>query len=179
MAINERLLQEALAAGARLAEAEREVQVVRGEYHKIVRRMHLAGGSLREIAQGLDLSHQRVQQIVQSAGGSWWRRIWSPRRLKGDLSCTFCKRPQTQVARLIAGPKVYICDACVAVAEKAMDSKPGLWDSMALAGEGSKVRCSFCRKGRAAERPLLTGSAGNICGECLDVCRQVLIDSEG
>ena len=29
------------------------------------------------------------------------------------LNCTFCYRPDTEVARLIAGPGVYICDECV------------------------------------------------------------------
>lgn len=28
-------------------------------------------------------------------------------------SCSFCTKPHTEVARLIAGPGVYICDECV------------------------------------------------------------------
>ena len=28
------------------------------------------------------------------------------------LSCTFCKRSEHQVVKLIAGPGVYICDRC-------------------------------------------------------------------
>jgi ATP-dependent protease Clp ATPase subunit len=28
------------------------------------------------------------------------------------LSCTFCKRSEKQVAKLVAGPGVYICDVC-------------------------------------------------------------------
>jgi hypothetical protein len=58
MTINEGLLKKARAAGTGLADAERQVQLARTEYHAIVRRMHLAGGSLREIAQALELSHQ-------------------------------------------------------------------------------------------------------------------------
>jgi hypothetical protein len=164
MTINEELLKEARAAGARVASTEREARLARTEYHTIVRRMHLAGGSLREIAQALGLSHQRVQQMVQGAGGSWWRRMWRPRNLKNNLICTFCKRPQSQVAKLIAGPKVYICDACVAIAEKSMTGSqiPALRGSLVLARDGSRARCSFCRKGMTTDRPLLTGSAGNI-----------------
>ena len=179
MAINHELLKKASSAADRLAEMEREVQQARTEYYSIVRRMHLAGGSLREIAQALGLSHQRVQQMVQDTGGSWWRRIWRSRNLKGDLTCTFCKRSQDRVSKLIAGPKVFICDQCVAMAEKSITVRaaPVSSGSLSLAEEGSKARCSFCRKGRAADRPLLTGSAGNICGECLEVCRQILIDS--
>jgi ATP-dependent protease Clp ATPase subunit len=30
------------------------------------------------------------------------------------LRCSFCGRDEDRVARLIAGPQVFICDACVA-----------------------------------------------------------------
>jgi hypothetical protein len=31
-----------------------------------------------------------------------------------SLRCSFCGRPSADVARLIAGPGVYICDGCIA-----------------------------------------------------------------
>jgi hypothetical protein len=31
----------------------------------------------------------------------------------GQLTCSFCGRPQDEVRRLIAGPGIYICDSCV------------------------------------------------------------------
>jgi hypothetical protein len=179
MTINEHLLKKAQAAGARLANAEHQLQLARKEYHAIIRRIHLAGGSLREIAQALELSHQRVQQMVDGAGGSWWQRVWRSRNLKGSLICTFCKRPQNEVAKLIAGPKVFICDACVALAEQGLSGScpPAARGSLSPAREGGKARCSFCGKRRATDRLLLTGSGANICGECLNVCRQILVDS--
>ena len=63
MVLSPDLLERARAAGGVLDEAERRALLARGEYHAAVRRLHLAGGSLREIAQALSLSHQRVQQI--------------------------------------------------------------------------------------------------------------------
>ena len=179
MSIHEPLLQKARAAGARLAEAEREVQRVRTEYHALVRRLHLAGGSLRELAQALELSHQRVQQMVEGAGGSWWQRVWRSRNLRGNLHCTFCKRSQDLMARLIAGPKVFICDECVAAAEHCAAGGIGHGSrcSLSAAAESSRARCSFCGKQRSTERRLLTGPEANICVECLSVCRQILTDS--
>src|SRR5437870_6176157 len=115
--MNQELLERARAAQAAVAEAERQALLSRGVYHVAVRRLHLAGGSLREIAEALGVSHQRVQQIVNDAGGSWWRRVWRTRIVKRDAVCTYCGRPPGEVAKLIAGPNVYICDACVARAE--------------------------------------------------------------
>ena len=37
------------------------------------------------------------------------------------LRCSFCGKDETQVAKLVAGPNVYICDACVAAARRIMD----------------------------------------------------------
>jgi ATP-dependent Clp protease ATP-binding subunit ClpX len=36
----------------------------------------------------------------------------------GLLSCSFCTKSQKQVAKLIAGPGVYICDECIALCVK-------------------------------------------------------------
>ena len=46
------------------------------------------------------------------------------------LRCSFCGKNETEVLKLVAGPRVYICDACVAVASRMMgndshdDSQP-------------------------------------------------------
>lgn len=53
MPVSEELLAKARAAGANLEEVERQVLLARAEYHTAVRRIHLAGGSLREIAEAL------------------------------------------------------------------------------------------------------------------------------
>ena len=36
------------------------------------------------------------------------------------LACSFCRRSNEQVAKLVAGPRVYICDECVAIAARIM-----------------------------------------------------------
>lgn len=33
-----------------------------------------------------------------------------------DLRCSFCNKGENEVSQLIAGPRVYICDSCVAIA---------------------------------------------------------------
>jgi ATP-dependent Clp protease ATP-binding subunit ClpX len=36
------------------------------------------------------------------------------------LYCSFCRKSQHQVAKLIAGPVVFICDECVAICNKVL-----------------------------------------------------------
>ena len=80
MTLNSDLLAVAKQTGTGLDEAEQRALLARAEYHTAVRRLHLAGGSLREIAEALELSHQRVHQIVEGpvsvAGPSVQRRGW-------------------------------------------------------------------------------------------------------
>jgi hypothetical protein len=40
------------------------------------------------------------------------------------LRCSFCKKSDAEVSKLVAGPRVYICDECVAVASRLMDGPP-------------------------------------------------------
>lgn len=172
MAIGEEMLKKAKAAEANLAEAEKGAAMARAEYHTVIRRIHLGGASFREIAAALGLSHQRVQQIVDVAGGSWWK----PRT--PDMICTFCGRPPSEVSKLLRGPNVYICDACVALAERALagiSSGPS-GDALTIASSG-KVPCSFCGKRRSEKKAMVLGPASNVCDACVGVCRQILADS--
>ncbi len=38
------------------------------------------------------------------------------------LCCSFCGRDEATVSKLVAGPRVYICDECVALAARIMQS---------------------------------------------------------
>src|SRR5262245_58908793 len=173
MTLNPELLDRARTARADVEEADRRALLSRAEYHTAIRRLHLAGGSVREVAQALALSHQRVQQIVQGAGGTWWRRMWRTRTVRPDAVCTWCGRPPSEVAKLIAGPRVYICDACIADAERAARGR-GTAGSFALAKRASiRRRCAFCGRTAGTNRPILSASAGHVCEACLQTCRQI------
>jgi hypothetical protein len=47
------------------------------------------------------------------------------------LACSFCGKRASEVSKLVAGPKVYICDLCVATASRIM-SDTGCTTSQAL-----------------------------------------------
>jgi ATP-dependent protease Clp ATPase subunit len=41
------------------------------------------------------------------------------------LRCSFCRRDENEIAKLVAGPRVYICDQCVRVASRIMEGHDG------------------------------------------------------
>ena len=164
MVLDPNLLEQAKGAGSRLAGAEHEALLARADYNTAIRRLHLGGASLREIAQALSISHQRVQQVVQAAGGSWWQ-AWRRRGDTRDAVCSWCNRSPAEVNKLIAGPKVHICDACVEASERALRDRD--------LGPGRHHRCDFCRQRAGADRQVIAGPP-NVCSKCLRVCREIL-----
>ena len=67
------------------------------------------------------------------------------------LRCSFCKKDETEVAKLVAGPRVYICDECVTIARRLMDGGAPV-DSQA-----PKVEPTIWRKLAAHVRQLWQG----------------------
>ena len=182
--MDERLLEEARQAEGRLIDAEHGAEVARAEFHRAVRRLHLHGASLRELADALQLSHQRVHQIVEAAGGA---RRWRRReRTTLELHCSFCGRAQRKTRKLVAGPDVYICESCVERAASVIAS--GRSDQTTLSpltpvppAEKSR-RCSFCGKHRHQLSGLATtehnphgklNTDAAICSDCLTLCREI------
>lgn len=52
---------------------------------------------------------------------------------KNRLHCSFCGKPDTEVGKLLAGPKVFICDACIGVCNRILEAMPETfagWDAM-------------------------------------------------
>ncbi len=68
--MDDHLLHEAVAARDRLIEAQHGTDSARADYHHAIRRLHASGGSMREIADALGLSHQRVHQIIDETGAA-------------------------------------------------------------------------------------------------------------
>ncbi len=64
MGLDRQLLEEAKAVRDRLLDLRHQTEQAQSDFDHAVRRLHASGGSLREIAESLGLSHQRVHQIV-------------------------------------------------------------------------------------------------------------------
>jgi ClpX C4-type zinc finger len=193
MGIDQELVREAERAKEQLAVAQHAAYRAKVDYHQAIRRLHAAGGSLREIAEALRMSHQRVHQIIDEAAEPTRRRRWrrEPQLLSGPVGpCSFCGRPRDVCAKLIAGPRVFICDRCMVQATRlaAGAAVEGQAEGpMRLEPPGSQARCSFCGREARKMRHLVAGGlsvpAGKfgelprICDRCRDLCLEILAET--
>jgi ATP-dependent protease Clp ATPase subunit len=42
------------------------------------------------------------------------------------VACSFCLKPSTDVATMVSGPGVFICDSCVALCSEIIGNKPAI-----------------------------------------------------
>ena len=62
--------------------------------------------------------------------------------MSSKLYCSFCRKSEHEVHKLVAGPGVYICDECVEVAARIMEKtgsplpKRSLWRWLATSAQG-------------------------------------------
>jgi ATP-dependent protease Clp ATPase subunit len=74
------------------------------------------------------------------------------------LRCSFCRKNEEEVSKLVAGPRVYICDTCVAIASRMMESDSHDDD------QPKKSYTSVWRKLLARARQILRGGGGQRTG---------------
>ena len=132
-------------------------------FHESIRRLHISGVSLREIARRLEISHQRVHQIVS------------------DTACGFCGRRRADVKRLIAGPgALRLSAACVSLGLHALAQGWGARDRNVVFDVTSEpeLTCCFCRKPGRKAGPLVVGGNLRICGHCLTLAAKTLDEYE-
>jgi ribosomal protein L37AE/L43A len=145
---------------------ELAVDEARRLHHHYIGTEHLLLGLLREgegigagVLERFGLSLQEVRaNIIQ---------VLKEQR-KPTLVCSFCRKQQDQVQRLIAGPGgVYVCDECVAALGRGSEAPQ----------EEQGLRCSFCGKRQRQVPYLATGPHGvNICRACLVLCQEIIAE---
>ena len=100
----------------------------------------------------------------------------SGQRKRTNYYCSFCGKEQEQIQRLIAGPGgVYVCDECIMAF---LEGNVGTHKDIEMTA-GENYRCSFCGKKRQQVQRLIGGPRGvNICDQCIDLCREIIEDSQ-
>ncbi len=188
MTLDEKLLAEVMAARVRMESLEDAAWEARAELHRAVRRLHHAGGSLREIATELGMSHQRVHQIVGEDAVSEVEVETGPllparaSAQVGDDTCAFCGSVRGDVERMLTGPgATFVCGGCVLRARQAVEG-----DLSMAAGryflspaQADEHPCTFCRNAHTEAGPVVERSDGGVrmCTSCLEACERMLAPS--
>lgn len=176
MTLDEEILAEVEAARDRLDGLEDQAYEARARFHQAVRRLHAAGGSMREIATALAMSHQRVHQIIGEdaiveveATSSEITPLpaTSPVAVTAtEDACSFCGAPRRELDKLLAAPgNVFVCNGCVERARKGLVAHE----------RDDRARCSFCTNDRTA-RYEENGTV--ICEPCIELCERLLATDE-
>jgi hypothetical protein len=76
-------------------------------------------------------------------------------------SCSFCGATEG-VARLVAGPHVFVCESCV---------RGG---NQEIFQGGPEDRCSFCNRLSSDSPQALATAHHSICANCMSTCAQIL-----
>jgi ribosomal protein L37AE/L43A len=160
--------QDALAAAqAEVVRLEPQLNAAKVRFGNAIRRLYQAGASARSIAQALGMSDEAVERVVGTTVANEYQSV---------IACNFCN---STTKRLIAGPGVFICSACVEIAQEVgagrrQDPKAVLKDP----GD-DEVKCSFCGKRPRQVRFAVAAESTLICDECLDLCAEILAEELG
>lgn len=172
-----KLLQIVKVKEMRVNELQIDLSKAKDEYHQAIRDLHIAGMSLREIGEKLNLSHQRVHQIVEAGNPTW--RFWL-RPAKQALICSFCGADSEQVNKLVAGPNLYICDRCANGCASVIANGQPTDEStkFRVLPKTSVLRCSFCGKAPAKQKAVAASQKHQICCKCLDMTLRIMAEGK-
>jgi ATP-dependent protease Clp ATPase subunit len=110
-----------------------------------------------------------------------------------ELNCNFCDRARRAVRKLISGPRVFICDACVrsfielATTGMPTPREPPVAVALVEGGPGatrSARPCSFCGKEPQETRFSYLRNDDPaaklvVCNECIGLCVDILAEDVG
>jgi hypothetical protein len=93
-----------------------------------------------------------------------------------DFHCSFCGKPRREVVKLIAGPRVFICNECVAICRRAIDQEKaaGSPDPQPESQTEQKLRCRFCGKSSRDVDVLIAGPGIFICDACVVISEEII-----
>jgi ATP-dependent protease Clp ATPase subunit len=84
-----------------------------------------------------------------------------------ELRCSFCSKRQDEVRKLIAGPKVFICDECVEVCAQTIA------DNKTEGSSGVAKLCPVCRKLVPLKDMVTVSKSGDVCRACVGAIRSL------
>ena len=90
------------------------------------------------------------------------------------IQCSFCDKKQYDVAKLIAGPSVYICNECIGSCTEALAAGESTGSITMIIDKAAEARCSFCGKKPLEVVRIVGVPTARICNECIKICHEIL-----
>ena len=91
-----------------------------------------------------------------------------------QLECSFCNKKQFDVAKLIAGPAVFICNECVDDCSTALAKREPTGRITMIIINAAEAKCSFCGRGPTEVSGIVGVPTARICDQCIKICRDIL-----
>ncbi len=192
MPLDEDILSDVGTIRAVLEALEDQTYEARATFHQAIRRLHASGGSMREIASALGMSHQRVHQIIGTEGIVEVEpsavtdvshlptpTLTSVAVTAGEDACSFCGAPRRDLDKLLAAPgPVFICGRCVSRANLAVQRRSAA--GMRSVAVDEEATCSFCGSASAVGGVMAESETGSprICSKCTETCRKLVTRDE-
>ena len=87
------------------------------------------------------------------------------------LNCSFCNKSQHQVTKLVAGPKVNICDECIDIClhiiSEDREDTPGFGPQDPSRPAAALVSCALCCRPTSEGEGLVVHKRGVLCPGCV------------
>ena len=115
----------------------------------------------------------------------FWKRHPKAEARRPVLRCSFCKKLQEDVRKLIAGPDVFICDECVEVCNDIIAADVEVAETKtaeapeelsAIPACASAIRCALCRMPVPVDDGLLVANRGVLCPGCIGEIQASMAD---
>jgi hypothetical protein len=176
MTLDERILGEVDQARLALESLEDQAYDARAGLHQAIRRLHAAGGSMREIATALGMSHQRIHQIIGADGIVEVESLPVPvASTTPEDACSFCGAPRRELDKLLAAPgHVFVCSSCVGLAALVVEG--GEAADMHTVPVEDDATCSFCGNPSSVGGVMAEAAKGSprMCARCVSTCQRLL-----
>jgi hypothetical protein len=181
MTLDDRILDEVEHARLALESLEDQAYDARAGLHQAIRRLHAAGGSMREIATALGMSHQRVHQIIGADGIVEVESLPLPVASQAvaitadEDACSFCGAPRRELDKLLAAPgHVFVCAGCVGLAAEVVEG--GTLESLHGVPVEDDATCSFCGNPSSIGGVMAEAAKGEprMCRRCVVTCQRLL-----
>ena len=138
-----------------------------------------------EIARQLFQIGAALEETLKKAyGEKWAAHVPQFAEENQRLACSFCGKDQNEVAKLVAGPTIYICNECVdlcndIIAEEVEHESDAAKNSAAGKKQTNRERlCGVCMEPRDTDELIFLPHAAYMCAGCLEEI-QLVRDKHG